>query len=614
MNTKHLFLACASLALLATSCSSELETGAPDGADATVSFNVNLEKIASRAYSDGTTATKLNYTVYEQGTQNVIINDSAEININAQVNLNLVTGRKYDIIFWAAAEDAPYYYDSKTQTITADYTNVAANSENLDAFYAHTTINVTGPLSESVTLARPFAQINIGTADYDYAIKAKMIESRETVKVAVKTQSHEQLNLMTDQITIPTGSSDLVDVEFAKAAIPTGDAKEEFPVNGYEYLAMNYILVPNDKELTTVAIAVYDGEKTDAEFEASYSNIPVRRNYRTNIYGNLFTSPTTFNVTINKDYDGEENVWDGTSYTEPVYNTETKEVSISTPSEFVYLLANEGVATTEGGSTKAKVYELTADIDMGGYEVPQPNASTVYTYYGYTINGNGHTISNFKTQVYDGRSGLFNQAVAFTVNDLNIENAVIGNTDIKWNDAANEPYNQYAGVVVGQGYHLTYNNITVKNCTVYGNNKVGGIMGFAAENEINITNCKVINCKLYGLTTDGGSVGGILGSNSGKATIENCSVENTLISAPLGAASYKRGNGLIIGTVLAETVVNNCSYDQASLEKLNSNYTINYWIGAKREPTSTFSVTIDGVNATWAKESLTPAANSTLPE
>jgi hypothetical protein len=614
MNTKHLFLACASLALLATSCSSELETGAPDGADATVSFNVNLEKIASRAYSDGTTATKLNYTVYEQGTQNVIINDSAEININAQVDLNLVTGRKYDIIFWAAAEDAPYYYDSKTQTITADYTNVAANSENLDAFYAHTTINVTGPLSESVTLARPFAQINIGTADYDYAIKAKMIESRETVKVAVKTQSHEQLNLMTDQITIPTGSSDLVDVEFAKAAIPTGDAKEEFPVNGYEYLAMNYILVPNDKELTTVAIAVYDGEKTDAEFEASYSNIPVRRNYRTNIYGNLFTSPTTFNVTINKDYDGEENVWDGTSYTEPVYNTETKEVSISTPSEFVYLLANEGVATTEGGSTKAKVYELTADIDMGGYEVPQPNASTVYTYYGYTINGNGHTISNFKTQVYDGRSGLFNQAVAFTVNDLNIENAVIGNTDIKWNDAANEPYNQYAGVVVGQGYHLTYNNITVKNCTVYGNNKVGGIMGFAAENEINITNCKVINCKLYGLTTDGGSVGGILGSNSGKATIENCSVENTLISAPLGAASYKRGNGLIIGTVLAETVVNNCSYDQASLEKLNSNYTINYWIGAKREPTSTFSVTIDGVNATWAKESLTPAANSTLPE
>jgi hypothetical protein len=614
MNTKHLFLACASLALLATSCSSELETGAPDGADATVSFSVNLEKIASRAYSDGTTATKLNYTVYEQGTQNVIINDSAEININAQVNLNLVTGRKYDIIFWAAAEDAPYKYDSETQTITADYTNVAANSENLDAFYAHTTIDVKGPLSESVTLKRPFAQINIGTADYDYAIKAKIIESRETVKVAVKTQSHEQLNLMTDQITIPAGSSDLVDVEFAKAAIPTGDAKEEFPVNGYEYLAMNYILVPNDKELTTVAIAVYDGDKTDAEFEASYANIPVRRNYRTNIYGNLFTSPTTFNVTINKDYDGEENVWDGTSYTEPVYNEEKQEVSISTPSEFVYLLANEGVPVAEGSKTKAKVYELTADIDMGGYEVPQPNASTVYTYYGYTINGNGHTISNFKTQVYDGRSGLFNQAVAFTVNDLNIENAVIGNTDIKWNDAANEPYNQYAGVVVGQGYHLTYNNITVKNCTVYGNNKVGGIMGFAAENEINITNCKVINCKLYGLTTDGGSVGGILGSNSGKATIENCSVENTLISAPLGAASYKRGNGLIIGTVLAETVVNNCSYDQASLDMLNSNYTINYLIGAKREPTSTFSVTIDGVNATWAKESLTPAANSTLPE
>jgi hypothetical protein len=251
MNTKHLFLACASLAFLASSCSSELETAAPSGADASVSFNVNLEKIASRAYSDGTTATKLNYTVYEQGTQNVIINSDAEININAQVDLNLVTGRKYDVIFWAAAADAPYTYDSETQTITADYSNVTANNEKLDAFYAHTTIDVKGPLSESVTLKRPFAQINIGTADYDYAINAKMIQSRETVKVAVKTQSHQQLNLMTDQITTPaTAATDLVDVEFAKAAIPTGETAETFPVKDYEYLAMNYILVPTDKELT----------------------------------------------------------------------------------------------------------------------------------------------------------------------------------------------------------------------------------------------------------------------------------------------------------------------------------------------------------------------------
>jgi hypothetical protein len=181
-----------------------------------------------------------------------------------------------------------------------------------------------------------------------------------------------------------------------------------------------------------------------------------------------------------------------------------------------------------------------------------------------------------------------------------------------WNtkDQIWEPSNQYAGAVVGQGYHLNFDNITVKNCTIYGVNKVGGIIGFASENEVNITNCKVVDCKLYGVTDDGGSVGGILGSNSGKATIKDCSVENTFISAPEGIAEVKRANGYIVGTSLAETTVTGCTFDENVA--LNSNYTLNKTIGAQRG--SGFSVTIDNEAANWSTTSLTSIYNTDKPE
>jgi len=35
----------------------------------------------------------------------------------------------------------------------------------------------------------------------------------------------------------------------------------------------------------------------------------LQRNYRTNIYGNLLTNTTEFNVEVNPDFDGEDTVY-----------------------------------------------------------------------------------------------------------------------------------------------------------------------------------------------------------------------------------------------------------------------------------------------------------------
>jgi hypothetical protein len=344
MKTKQLLLGSAAiLALIVSACSSELDTQATAGTEADVNFSVSLEQIASRAYSDGTKAQTLAYTVYEAGTTNIItsVTDATIENKSATVDLHLITGRSYDVIFWAASATAPYTYDAENQTVTADYSNVDANDENLDAFYAHTTIEVKGPLSEAIVLKRPFAQINIGTNDYTYAVNAKMVSSVENVKVAVATKSYNTINLFTDKITDDASTA----VTFKTAAIPASTV-EKFPIDGYNYLAMNYILVPTDKETTDVAISVYDGDNTTAVFEAKYANIPVQRNYRTNIYGSLFTSPASFNLSITPDYetpDLKAPIWDGEELVSPDYDSENEYAVISTPAQFAYLLNYEGM-------------------------------------------------------------------------------------------------------------------------------------------------------------------------------------------------------------------------------------------------------------------------------
>ena len=75
-------------------------------------------------------------------------------------------------------------------------------------------------------------------------------------------------------------------------AIPTA-SDGEFPVaGGYKYLSMDYLLVGADKATVDVAFN-YGGPQS-----RTFTNVPVQRNYRTNIYGSLLTNTTDFNVVI----------------------------------------------------------------------------------------------------------------------------------------------------------------------------------------------------------------------------------------------------------------------------------------------------------------------------
>ena len=273
-------------AVLAASCAKELQNVAEG--DATVTFAVGTPEIATRAYSDGTTATELQYAVYDaNGNYLQDLTGSKEINISTTVELKLTTGNTYSVAFWADSQAAPYNVDFTTKSVSVDYAGVKSNDENLDAFYAWYTFTVTGAQTETVELKRPFAQLNIGTADYDASESAGYVPTISTVTVS---NVYSTLNFATGAV---DGATDMT---FAENAIPAG---EEFPVVGYEYVAMNYLLVAADKALVEVEFTYSDGSNAKTR---TVGSVPVQRNYRTNIYGNILTSDVDLNVVIKPEY------------------------------------------------------------------------------------------------------------------------------------------------------------------------------------------------------------------------------------------------------------------------------------------------------------------------
>lgn len=283
----------AAAALLVTSCNDEMDNGLKTGDEGTVTFTAQLpSEMGTRAFADGLTAKHLQYAVYEAGQstplkvfgdETTVVGEAEMVNLKKSVTLKLTSGKSYDVIFWAdATTDSPYTFNPASQEVSVDYSKVNNNSDNCDAFFKKETITVSGNQSVDVKLTRPFAQVNIGTDDFD-AAKASGLEVTQTEVVA---KAFATLNLATGEV------ADEADRTFTMKAIPTA-SDGEFPVaGGYKYLSMDYLLVGADKATVDVAFN-YGGPQN-----RTFTNVPVQRNYRTNIYGSLLTNTTDFNVII----------------------------------------------------------------------------------------------------------------------------------------------------------------------------------------------------------------------------------------------------------------------------------------------------------------------------
>lgn len=292
----------AAAALLMTSCNDEMDNGLKTGDEGTVTFTAQLpSEMGTRAFADGLTAKHLQYAVYEAGQstplpvfgdETTVVGEAEMVNLKKSVTLKLTSGKSYDVIFWAADNSAkkPYTFDPLTQTVKIKYTNVYSNNDICDAFFKKETITVSGNQNVDVKLTRPFAQVNIGTDDFD----AATIAGLNLTQTQVKATAGDILNLATGKMEGTEATR-----TFKMKAIPTAD-DGAFPVAGYKYLLMAYIPISDTKETVDMTFG-YNGKSSFR----SFTNVPLQRNYRTNIYGSLLTNSVDFNVVIEPAFSGE---------------------------------------------------------------------------------------------------------------------------------------------------------------------------------------------------------------------------------------------------------------------------------------------------------------------
>ena len=378
-------LAATAMSVLAIACAKE--PVADNGQQAGVSFEIENPVVISKA-GEGTTATQLYYQVFTADGQLIAglpAQSKTLTSLKTTVTFQLVKDQTYKFIFWAQTPTAGYYSFAGTddakdiRTITANYEGKEANDENFDAFFATESFKVTGPVTKTVTLKRPFAQINIGTKDQlkagnatAPAIDFTNAKSSVTVK-GVPTVFSPLAATPETMLTVPAT------VTFASAAIPT----EPLNVKGipYNYLAMNYVFAPAEGTVCDLtAEIVLTGREP---IQLSSPTTPIKRNWRTNILGSLLTSSVDFNVVVDPSIEGVEEI--------PM-------VTVNTLAELKTAVSNGGIVT------------LAKDIDVD-------DAVSIEVEKGkeLVLNLNGHKISNSQDIWNDAQNCLISVSGIVTV-------------------------------------------------------------------------------------------------------------------------------------------------------------------------------------------------------
>ena len=410
--------------IFATSCSNEFEPKTA-GETSIVSFTINSPEIGSRAFSDGLTATHLQYAVYdaEGNILPALTVTDAEIHGTTTVTLELTTGNSYNVVFWAAAPNAPYTVDFDAKKMTVDYSAAVSNDENRDAFYKLHTITVNGAQTETVELRRPFAQLNIGTNDYEAAENAGYVPTKSKVTVS---NVFDTLNFFDG--TVSGGA----EVTYDYAALPTG---EEFPVEGYDYLAMNYLLVAADKALVEVEFTYADA--ADNAKTRTVGSVPVQRNYRTNIYGKLLTSSVDATIIIVPEYE------------EPANNVEL--VQVATGADLQTAIDN----AAEGSTIELSETEDYGTVILGSLK-------------DVTIKGNDEAVVIIKTDANTVLENVTLQNIKFQYTGATYDCGVVINADAQIENLVIEDCT-FVGTGAKAGRGISGNNnaatITLSDCT-----------------------------------------------------------------------------------------------------------------------------------------------------
>ena len=417
-------------AFFAASCQQEmLETQAGTN---TVTYTVDVPSaIATKAIGDQVTAVdKVYYEVYRAAEVEdlskapVYQGEKPVINNSASFDLEFVKNQEFVVLFWAqssalvntdvTSEEGMYNINDlrKIQLVNPG----AANNEAAQVFAGSDRVsNCASAANGNVTLTRPVSQINVYTTAESLSfgdVTISLEESSMTVVGLYNTYNVAAGNAV-------EAAANMVTFAYTSAGIPDATADDA----ALRYVGMNYVgFAPKAGTTVTVDFAI----KTN-EVEAithSVSNVPVKPNYRTNIFGNLISATTNYNVTLNDEWLENPDV-NTDSVTVPANNTEdvvlsTETIEVTVPAEdaeagatYKIVVSNESTETDNATGATTVGFDLTMyknNEKVSGdvvYEITK-NIGTDLFISEVTHNGTAMTLATTgadQTYTYDSTTG-----------------------------------------------------------------------------------------------------------------------------------------------------------------------------------------------------------------
>ena len=564
MKKRLLTLFAMTAGLFIASCSSdELEKIGP-GNEAQVTFALNVENgVQTKAISDGSGADKLVYAVFDESgnalpvfganqTQKVETN-LTDLKTGHKVTINLAKGQTYQVAFWAQDADCQAYNTNDLKNVTVNYAQANNNDETRDAFFKTVEVTVSGDQTMDVVLKRPFAQLNVGVtkADWDAAVASGL-----TI-----TQSYVTLEKVANQINLLDGTvSGEVNLTYDFAQIPQEDLTVKNAAGKdvtYKYLSMSYLL-PSEKttgaEKTTldkIKFIFKDDANNQVVFDKGLTNVPVQRNWRTNILGQILTGTIDFTITLDPAYAGDLNYPEYTQIADGVsLDKENKTYTLSNKNGLIWFANQTNGITTKAGENSYEIngytFKLTADVDLK--DVTWTPIGTTKAFIG-TFDGGNNTISNLTVTGTDV-AGLFGTAQG-TVKNVRLSNvAVQGNFK--------------AAALVADGLCSQIENCHVEGGKVVSTprlvngkmddgNNVGGITGYlSAEPTAYVKNCSVKNLTVIAYR----DLGGVVGKANGACVISGNSVDNVEVICNQDVENYVEGKEALYGEIVGRNMGN----------------------------------------------------------
>ena len=318
MRKIYLILAIAGI-MMTTACSNENNEPVITTDEANVTFSVNLNDIDSRVISDGTTVDQLVFAVFDSDGNEITALRQNNIQIEdkqATVTTKVAMGQKYSFAFWAQKSGNAFYTTTNLKDIVVSYAG-EANDENRDAFTASWTIDkVTGPINKTITLYRPFAQV-----DYVCSLDEwtdLMNSNRKLIgsDLVVEAGAYTHYNVLTGEASQPTTTPitfamsdwwyqnyDNINGFCSFVTTRNGNGYDNLFDGDKFWLSMNYILAtPEVTNLGKTTMNIYGVKSYNPiPVPVEVNELPIQRNHRTVV--NVSNLTTTVSVIIDKDPD-----------------------------------------------------------------------------------------------------------------------------------------------------------------------------------------------------------------------------------------------------------------------------------------------------------------------